>query len=193
MVSETNCKTDGNLYKSEYGVAETETGSRLDGKTMNNLYDYKHQPTLVSNALIIWSDYGDEYLSGGHHICHIIMRDLDLDVIRHVRSYNHVQSPMHGMWTLTECCLARRHRSIDIGITMCVFLLASHVTILSPVSNSSVRTAKRSLFITVIASFCAQRSKRPGTFITLKMAIVHGCSVTLPPWPLCNSPTMAAL
>ena len=27
--------------------SKTETDNRLDGKTMNNVYDYKHQPTVV--------------------------------------------------------------------------------------------------------------------------------------------------
>ena len=95
---------------------------------------------------------------------------------RHFRSYGRVPSPC-GTWTFTECYLARQHHIIDVGITKCVFLLASSVTILSRVSNSSTRTPNKaftacSLFITVIASFCAQRSKRPGTFVASKMPIV---------------------
>ena len=59
---------------------------------------------------------------------------------------------------------------------MRVFLLLSHVTILSRVSNSSVRTANKALMAlltNVIASFCPQRSMRPGTFVTLKIPIIH--------------------
>ena len=75
---------------------------------------------------------------------------------------------MRGMSMFTECCLARRHRVIDVGITKCVFLLASHMTILSRVSKRSVRM--RSLFTTVIASFCA---KRPVTCAIPKMPYVE--------------------
>ena len=84
---------------------------------------------------------------------------------------------MRGTRTFTECCLGRRHLFIDVGITKCVLLVASHVIILSRVSNSSARSANKaftafSLFTTVIASFCAQRSKRLGTFVTPKMPIM---------------------
>ena len=61
------------------------------------------------------------------------------------------------MSTFTECYLARSYPVIDIGITKCVFLLASHVIFLSRVSNSSSRTANKapsacSVFTALVAS-----------------------------------------
>ena len=53
----------------------------------------------------------------------------------------------HGNVTFTECYLARRHRFIELGITKCVSVLASHVTILSRVSNSLARTANKAFTI----------------------------------------------
>ena len=94
----------------------------------------------------------------------------------HFRSYWRVHSPMSGEATFTECCLGRNHRVINLGITKRDFLLASHVIILSHVSNSSARTTNKafmalSLFTAIVASFCTQRSKRPGTDATPKMPI----------------------
>lgn len=61
--------------------------------------------------------------------------------LSHFRNYGRVQSPMCDMSTLNEYCLARRHHFIDIEITKCVFLIGSHVKILSSISITSTRTA----------------------------------------------------
>ena len=86
--------------------------------------------------------------------------------IRYFRSYGHVHSSIRGRSMFTECSLARHHHFIDVEITKCVFLLATHIKFFSRASKSSARMANKaftacSLFTTVIASFCAKRSKRP--------------------------------
>ena len=45
--SKANGDVSGTEYDEAYSKAETETESRLDGKMMNNLYDYRHQPTVA--------------------------------------------------------------------------------------------------------------------------------------------------
>ena len=49
--NEAGGKADGDVsvmeYDETYSEAETETDSRLDGKMMNSLYDYKHQSAIA--------------------------------------------------------------------------------------------------------------------------------------------------
>ena len=98
---------------------------------------------------------------------------------RHFRNYGRVHSPIRGTSTFTECYLAGHHRFIDVRNPKYVFLIVSHVTMLSCVSNSSARTANktftaRSLFTAVKARFWAKRSMPPGTCASQKMPYA-GC------------------
>lgn len=70
---------------------------------------------------------------------------------------------MRGMSLSTEWYLVRCHCVLDVGPTKRVFLLWSPLAILSHVSNSSARTAKKhSSFIALTASYRAKCYTLPG-------------------------------